>query len=646
MTWIPPDIAPLCTTAQGNLTQCAPIGFAYLALLAQLFGKPMFDEDPRQNTYSSLYTSDDLKNNDHSDNMPDFKKKSTDDVRFIYDFIIVGAGSAGCVLANRLSEIENWQILLLEAGEEEPNVTSIPAAAAVLINSNIDWAYKTEPDNVTCLQQKDQICVWPRGKTMGGSSAINYMTYMRGHRVDYDDWAADGNEGWSYKEVLPYFEKSISLRGPIYSKRLHGIRGPLNVERFQYTDEPSKIIVEAFQEMGIPLKDLGLESKVGVDINLTTSKDGKRQSTNVAFIEPIRRERKNLHIITNALATKILMKIDKNEAHGIEYYKDGKKYQAYARKEVIISAGSIDSPKLLKVSGIGPREELESLNIPVIANLRVGYNLQDHVTTDGLLFSLSNNTSTLTSNFQLLRDVLNYYKQPEKKNGPLATTSIVNSVAYYNTNGTKNDAPNIQFHFDSRRLEDFVIDPETYIATNIFPFSYFDAVAVRPILLTPQSRGVILLNRTDPIFGPPIINSGIFQKPQDLEYLVNATKFVIRLEDTQIFRDSGISYYKLPLKGCEQYAWGTDAYIACLFTDYTTTIAHPVGTCKMGPAYDKDAVVDPRFRVHKVKRLRVIDSSTMSKIIRGNTNAPTIMMAEKGADMIKEDHNIRIVKLK
>ncbi|XP_048002510.1 glucose dehydrogenase [FAD, quinone]-like [Leguminivora glycinivorella] len=555
-----------------------------------------------------------------------------------YDFIIVGAGSAGCVLANRLSEVKNWKILLLEAGPEEPDVTSVPALPSVLKSSSIDWGYSTQPDEFTCRGLKGHRCFWTRGKTMGGSSAVNYMVYMRGNKADYDGWAAAGNPGWSYREVLPYFKKAENNRNlESYDKKYHSEGGPLNVERYPYTDENVLMLVQAFQETGLKVTDFNGENQLGTDVAQSTSMNGQRFSANAAYIRPIRRIRSNLKIVTKAYVTKIIIDPVTKTAVGVEYVKEGAVITAYASKEVISSAGAINSPKLLMLSGVGPVEFLAKHNIPVISNLSVGHNLQDHVTTHGLVVALSNKSATAVNGSQLLNNIHDYYKQPPHKNGSLASSGTLSAVAFIKTNLSKQDLPDIQFHFDGRNIEELYADPPSSIASNIFPLTYYTGLSVKPLLLVPKSKGYIKLNHTDPVFGPPLIYPRFFTEREDLEVLISGMKYATTLEDTPAFIDNGAYFIKVPIKGCESFNWGTDEYFSCLLTQYTTTIFHPAGTCKMGPSSDTEAVVDAKLKVYGIKKLRVVDSSIMPQIVRGNLNAPTIMIAEKAADLIKEE---------
>ncbi|XP_049880997.1 glucose dehydrogenase [FAD, quinone]-like isoform X1 [Pectinophora gossypiella] len=566
------------------------------------------------------------------------KKRSKRQAAEEYDFIIVGAGSAGCVLANRLSEVKKWKILLLEAGPEEPDVTSVPAFAPTLARSNIDWNYNTQPEELTCRAHRGGTCPWIRGRTMGGSSAVNFLVYIRGNKRDYDEWADLGNHGWSYHDVLPYFKKAENNRDvEAHDKYHHAVGGPLNVERFSYVDVNTMMLVQSFKERGLPVTDFNGHHQIGTDIGQSTSKDGRRWSANVAYIRPIRGKRPNLHIMPDTFVTKVLIDPHTKTAIGVNYVRNGAFYSVYARKEVILSSGSINSPKILMLSGIGPKEHLLDLNIPVHADLRVGYNLQDHVTTDALIMGLSNKTSTLVDGQELMDEVYEYYSQHPKKHSPLATTATLNAIAFIKTGFKNRDVPDIQFHFDGRNVQEFYSDPTTYMAANMFPLSFYDGIAARPLLLTPKSRGFILLNSTDPVFGPPLIYPRFFTVKKDMDTLIEGIRFAVSLEETEAFRRSGASYVRVPVQGCVEYPWGTYEYFACLLTHYTSTIYHPVGTCKMGPKWDHEAVVDPRLRVYGIKKLRVIDSSIMPLIVRGNTNAPTIMIGEKGSDMIKEE---------
>ena len=526
-----------------------------------------------------------------------------------FDYIIVGAGSAGCVLANRLSADPANRVLLLEAGGSDMNPwIHIPVGYfKTMHNPATDWCYMTEPDEGIASRRLQ----WPTGKVLGGSSSLNGLLYVRGQAEDYDRWAAElGNPGWSFAEVLPYFKKSEDQeRG---ADEYHGVGGPLKVSDLRLRRPIADYFFEAATQVGIPInEDYNGASQEGVAYFQQTAHKGFRWSTAKGFLRPARK-RSNLTVMTKAHTTRIL--IENNRAVGVEYLSRGEPHEVRAAREVILSSGAIGSPKILQLSGIGAKALLDTVGIPLIKDLPgVGQNLQDH-----LQIRLVYKTSQRTLN----DEVNNIFKKGWiglqyllSRTGPL--TLAASQVAIFTRSKPQVERPDIQFH-----MQPLSADKP---GEGAHKFSAFTSSVCQ---LRPHSRGHLAIKSRDPL-DHPAIHPNYLSDERDQRVAIDGIKVARRIAAAPALAEHIIDEY------VPGYQFQKDAELLDAARRHSQTIYHPAGTCKMGR--DSMAVVDERLRVHGIRGLRVADASIMPEIVSGNTNAPTIMIAEKASDMILED---------
>ncbi|MCP3720148.1 GMC family oxidoreductase [Paraburkholderia sp. CNPSo 3281] len=525
------------------------------------------------------------------------------------DYLIVGAGSAGCVLAHRLSADARNAVLLLEAGGEDNNPwIHVPVGYfKTMHNPALDWCYRTEPDEGVAGRQID----WPRGKVLGGSSSLNGLLYVRGQREDYDRWAELGNRGWSYADVLPYFRKSEDQeRG---ANTWHGVGGPLKVSDLRLRRPIADHFIAAAQEIGIPLnEDYNGAVQEGVGYFQQTAYNGFRWSTAKGFLKPARK-RSNLTVETRAQASRILF--EGRRAVGVEYLQDGVKKRARARVEVILASGAIGSPQILQHSGVGPAHVLRNAGVAVLHDLPgVGQNLQDHLQVR-LVFRTRERTLNDEVNHPLRKAWIGL-QYALWRTGPL--TLAASQVAIFTRSNPAAERPDIQFH-----MQPLSADKP---GQGAHPFSAFTASVCQ---LRPHSRGSVEIRGSDPL-QYPAIRANYLSDPRDHPVVIGGIRVARRIAAAPSLAPHIVSEF---VPG-ERYQ--SDAELLDAARQFSQSIYHPAGTCKMGR--DATAVVDERLRVYGLAALRVVDASIMPELVSGNTNAPVIMIAEKAADMILEDH--------
>ncbi|MBC7438024.1 MAG: GMC family oxidoreductase N-terminal domain-containing protein [Bdellovibrionales bacterium] len=525
------------------------------------------------------------------------------------DIVIVGAGSAGCALAARLSEDPACEVLLIEAGGEARSFwIDVPIGIMKIVgNPEYDWGFKTVPEESTANRQMN----WPRGKGLGGTSLINGMLYLRGHQKDYDAWAALGNEGWGWDDVLPCFEHSLHTTGSDGRTS----EGPLRLYKLP-ADPLSDAFLRAAASAGIsPTPDFNTGNNAGSGYFQMTTFNGVRMSSARAFLTQAR-GRPNLQIVSHAMATRILFEGDK--AAGVELLQQGQVLQAHASTEVILCAGAIQSPQLLQLSGIGPAPLLQKMGIRTVAALPgVGMNLQDHLQVRTMFRCQGVETLNDIAHSRV-KGARELFKYLLTRKG-VFNDGVFRAGAFFSSTESAQDWPDAQIHFGPLSFDGPGKPPHT-----------FPGVTLSACLLRPASRGRIEIASNDPL-AHPLIHPGFLSDPADQSL---AVELVRRMREIAAAP---------PLAGLITQAHEpasnltSDAEILDWVRQRSSSIYHPVGTCAMGPASDSHAVVDARLRVHGVRHLRVADASVMPRIVSGNTNAPAMMIGERASQLLRRD---------
>ncbi|XP_063223042.1 glucose dehydrogenase [FAD, quinone]-like [Bacillus rossius redtenbacheri] len=555
-----------------------------------------------------------------------------------HDFVVVGGGTAGCALARRLAEQPRWTVLLLEAGGEEPEVAAVPAFHPALLGSELDWSHRA----ATEAPAREQ--VWPAGRLLGGTSAIGRMLYLRGNSRDYDDWRNAGNVGWGYGDVLDLFKKSESVSDYLAQvSGFHGTDGPLPVQKFPYEDANVKTLEAAFTAAGLQYVDVNGETQEGMMRVHGTQRNGRRTSVCRAFLQ---KDRPNLTVKLRSRVTKVLFNTEARQAIGVEYISGvniGRPVRAYANKEVILTAGVVGSAQLLMLSGVGPNETLSKFGIPLLQDLKVGQSVYDAPEIPLIKLNLTRPAAQVPDQLQgYFLDLIKYVKGT----GPLTTPGPSQLVAFVRSSLAKatDDVPDIMLSLSTElAAKDAVTvstdDPNCPAGNNSAAHipCYYDRLVVSPVVLRPRSKAEVSLQSADPL-APPAIRASYLGHARDVAAAVEGARFALRLAGSRELAAAGLAPLPLHVGRCRDWPRDSEPWWRCA----VRAVAQggrwgAVGGCRMGPASDRGAVVDPRLRVRGVKGLRVADASVVPSPVGAGALATVVMIAEKCALLVRDE---------
>lgn len=563
-----------------------------------------------------------------------------------YDYIVVGGGTSGAVIASRLAEDVDTSVLLVEAGGDPGNhnpTIDVPLMADSVRGTEFDWQYRTVPQKTACLGHVEQSAIWPSGKGLGGTSLLNYMQYLRGSRYDYDSWATNGAVGWAYKDVLPYFIKAEDQQnGEFIRTVFHGFGGRLSVMDVGPTTM-NQIMGYCFKEISLKKRDLNGKNQFGWGPTQATIRKGVRWSTYRAYIRRILNEQ-NVHIVTHAPAQKIVF--TGRQATGVVVQYRGENKLVKANKEIILAAGTVGSAKLLLLSGVGPKAHLQQLKIPVVADLPVGENLQDHVIADGVVFHTP--YPGVSISVAHADSLMSSWSYTLFGTGMKASPRFRESTAYIKL---RNQPPQVKYPLlalhiaaNPQALDAGPVNvrKEVWDAVHGSPLTR-EGFTIFPVLLHPRSKGTLRLRSSNPE-DPPLINPNYLAEDIDVKILAEGYQFARRLVNTKIMKDWEFQLASRLLPECAKFGNYTQQYIECHIRHITLPGMAPVGTCRIGGAADPAAVVDPQLRVRGIKGLRVADASIIPSAMTGDTYATQVMIGEKTADMLREKDTVVAIK--